>query len=190
MDVLGACGNVFSQRKISLARETFWLRIWIVSKWRVLAAVGFFSLCLSLSAQQIDRSGVFSMLTNSPPRFPFLTLSDGGLFSFSSALTWLQPTPSDFLPGLPTLAPRRTVTTPSSRVADTDSSKEAVDVQRSGLFDYTSAEVGFLYGRSTGKFGGDYKQGYITGEVGDDKFHISVGAAYEESNFRVPRFGR
>jgi hypothetical protein len=150
--------------------------------------VGFLGLCLSLSAQQIDRPYVFSGLNNSPPRFPALTLSDRQLFSFSSALAWMQPTPIDFLPGLPTMAPQRAIAA-SSAALPRDSSKEVVDVQRSGLFDYTSGEVGFLYGRSTGKFGGDYKQGYITGEVGDEKFHISVGAAYEESSFRNPRFG-
>jgi hypothetical protein len=152
------------------------------------AVFGFVGLCLSLSAQQIDRPYIFSGLNNSPLRYPSLTLSDNSFFSFSSALAWMQPVSPDFLPGLPTMAPRRAVT-PSSAAAARDSSKEVVDVQRTGLFDYAGGEVGFLYGRSTGKFGGDYKQGYIIGEVGDEKFHISVGAAYEESSFRIPRVG-
>ena len=100
----------------------------------------------------------------------------------------MEPVP-DFLPGLPAAAPPRPVAT-SGVTRAKDSSKEVIDVQRTGLFDYVGGEVGFLYGRSTGKFGGDYKQAYIIGEVGDDKFHISAGASYEESSWRVPRFGR
>ena len=56
-------------------------------------------------------------------------------------------------------------------------------------FDYVTGEVGFLYGHSSGKFGGDYMEGYIFGEVGNDRFHISAGASYQEWNGRVPRWG-
>ena len=113
-------------------------------------------------------------------------LLDGGLFSFSGALTWME-TPPDFLPALNTVRPTRVNSPP---IPGNDSSKEAVDLRRPGLLDYAGGEVGFLYGRSTGKFGGEYKQAYIIGEVGDDKFHISAGASYEESSWRVPHWGR
>ena len=159
-----------------------------MTKRAALGVIGFLSLCLSLSAQQTNRSEIFRSLNSSPPRFPSLTLSNGGFFSFSSSLSWVEPAPPDFLPGLPTMAPQRP--TAASYAAPRDSSKEVIDVQRTGLFDYAGGEVGFLYGRSTGKFGGDYKQAYIIGEVGDDKFHISAGASFEESSWRVPRFGR
>ena len=177
--------------------------------------IGFLGLCLTLFAQtshaqqtraftfdQLCRSGVVDS-GSAASRPDFLSrlnssawvrsvaapaLLEGGYFSFSSALTWTQPTSPNFLPGLPTMAPQRAVAT-SSAVAARDSSKEVVDVQRSNLFDYAGGEVGFLYGRSTGKFGGETKQAYIIGEVGDDKFHISAGAAYEESSWRVPRSG-
>ena len=156
---------------------------------RVLPGViGFLGLCLTLSAQQTDRPDIFRSLNSSPPRFPSLTLSNGGFFSFSSALSWMEPAP-DFLPGLPAAAPPRPIAISTAARAK-DSSKEEIDVQRTGLFDYAGGEVGFMYGRSTGKFGGDYKQAYIIGEVGDDKFHISAGASYEESSWRVPRSGR
>ena len=160
-----------------------------MTKRAALGVIGFLSLCLSLSAQQTNRSEIFRSLNSSPPRFPSLTLSNGGFFSFSSSLSWVEPAPPDFLPGLPAAAPQRPIAT-SAAARARDSSKEAIDVQRTGLFDYAGGEVGFLYGRSTGKFGGDYKQAYIIGEVGDEKFHISAGASYEESSWRVPRFGR
>ena len=153
-----------------------------------LGVIGFLSLCSSVLAQQTDRPDIFHSLNSSPPRFPSLTLSNGGFFSFPSSLSWVEPVP-DFLPGLPAPPPPRPIVTSAAPRAR-DSSKEVIDVQRTGLFDYAGGEVGFLYGRSTGKFGGDYKQAYIIGEVGDDKFHISAGASFEESSWRVPRFGR
>ena len=44
------------------------------------------------------------------------------------------------------------------------------------------------YGHASGKFGGDDFSTYIVGEAGNDKFHITVGASYEESSGRLPRF--
>jgi hypothetical protein len=52
---------------------------------------------------------------------------------------------------------------------------------------HTRAEVGFFYGRSDGKYGREDYSGYIMGGVGNDKFNITVGAAYSESEVRVPR---
>jgi hypothetical protein len=54
-------------------------------------------------------------------------------------------------------------------------------------FTYATGEIGFVYGRSTGKYGGDAKQAYIIGEAGNDKTQIFVGASYEDSSFRFPR---
>jgi hypothetical protein len=53
---------------------------------------------------------------------------------------------------------------------------------------YYGGEVGVLYGRWTGKGGGDLMQSYILGTVGTDKFQISVGAEYEESSGRSARY--
>jgi hypothetical protein len=157
---------------------------------RALSAVaGFLGLCLPLSAQQTDRPDFFSALNNSLPRFPSLALSDAQRFSFLSAFTWMEPTTPDFLPALKATAPPKAN---ASAMPGKDSSKEVkevVDMQRPNLFDYASGEVGFLYGQSTGKYGVEVEQGYIFGEVGNDKVHISVGAAYENSSGHVPRFG-
>ena len=51
-------------------------------------------------------------------------------------------------------------------------------------FDYATGEIGFTYGRATGKFGGDFKEAYILGTAGNDHFQISAGALYQDSNFR------
>jgi len=159
---------------------------------RALSAVaGFLGLCLPLFAQQTDRPDIFSALNNSSLRFPSLALSDGRLFSFSGAVAppllfnWMEPTLPDFLPASSTPKPQRVTALPAP---PKDSSKEVVDVQRSNLLDYAGGEVGFLYGTSTGKFGREVEQGYFIGDVGNDKFHITVGALYENSSGRFPRF--
>ena len=153
---------------------------------RALSAVaGFLGLCLPLFAQQTYRPYLFSALNNSIS-LPSLSLSDGRLFSLSSAFTWMQPTPPDFLPALSPPLPQ-TATAPAAYPKD--SSKEVVDLQKPNLFDYAHGEIGFLYGRSTGKFSGDVEQGYFIGEVGNDKVHITAGAFYENSSVRFPRFG-
>jgi len=47
---------------------------------------------------------------------------------------------------------------------------------------YCGGEVGVLYGRWSGKGGGDMWETYIVGTVGNDKFQITAGASYDEWN--------
>jgi hypothetical protein len=159
---------------------------------RALSAVaGFLSLCLPLFAQQIGRPDIFSALNDKSLRLPSLMLADGESFSFPSAFSWIEPTQSDFLPALSMASmTARSHRASAPAVPAEDSSKEIATVRRSNLFDYAGGEVGFLYGRSTGKFGREVEAGYILGEVGNDKFQINVGASYENSSGRFPRFGR
>ena len=155
----------------------------------VVACGGFLSLCLSLSAQQIDRADLWSALNNSSLRFPSLGLSDAQLFSFATAFNRMETSTPAFLPAsaLPTTAPQRAIAYVTPVTDAKDSSKEVSDVSRRNLLDYVHGEVGFLYGRSTGKFGGSVEQGYVIGDVGDEKFHITAGAAFENSSIRWPR---
>ena len=55
---------------------------------------------------------------------------------------------------------------------------------------YYGGEVGFLYGRWSGKGGGDMWETYVVGTVGNDKFQITAGASYDEwdANGRGLRF--
>lgn len=48
-------------------------------------------------------------------------------------------------------------------------------------------EVGVLYGRSSGKYGGDLFQSYIIGTAGNEHFQVTAGASYEEWTGRSPR---
>ena len=170
-----------------------------MGKRALVAVVGFLGLCSPLFAQQTQRLDIFRALTSSVLSFPSLTLADGQLFSFTGAVaqplsfSWMEATPPDV--SLPTdvILPTVIVRGPRGATAFTapgeDSSKEVVDVRRSNSY-YAGGEVGALYGRSSGKNGVAVEQGYIIGEVGDDKFSITAGASYERTSGRVSRFGR
>ena len=165
-----------------------------MTKRALFAVAGFLSLCLTLFAQQTFLPDTFNALNNnSSLRFPSLALSDGGSFSFAGAVAppllfnWMETTTPVDLPALTVKGPQRAAY--ASTTSGQDSSKEGVDV-RPPKFGYAGGEVGVLYGRSSGKFGREVEQGYFMGEVGNDKFHITAGASYEEWNGHVPRFSR
>jgi hypothetical protein len=148
---------------------------------RALCALGgFLSLCLPAAFAQPD------MLSGSSFGLPSLALSDGQPFSLSSAFIRMETATPDFLPALSAAEPQRAA---APETSGKDSSSKVLEVRRP-YFDYAGGEVGVLYGKSSGKFGREFEQGYIIGSVGNDKFQITAGASYENSNGRVPRWGR
>lgn len=180
-----------------------------MTKQVVLGVAAFLGLCLSLGAEQPLRVLSLAQLNslspqNSRPLFfqpavfsrlgdPLLVDGSPGPTTFSNRETFslattfnLVGTPTSFLPTTVAMqSPSRTL--PATYSKDKDSADYPLDL-RPGY--YVTGEVGFVYGRSTGKFGGDYKEGYIIGEVGNDKVHITVGASYEDWNGRTFRLGR
>ena len=166
----------------------------LMAKRGVFMVAGFFGFCLPLFGQQTDRADFFRTLNSSDLPFSWLALSDTQPFSFSGAVvppllfTWMETTtPVDVV--LPTIVVKAPAGTVAYAAPVEDPSKEVVDVRRSHSY-YAGGEMGALYGRSSGKFGREVEEGYIVGGVGDDKFNITVGAAWEHSSGRVPRFGR
>ena len=157
-----------------------------MTKRALAAAMGIVSVCSPLLAEQTYRADIATALNSSSFYVPSLTLSDPQLFSFLNPLETRTP---DFLPPLLAMELPQRATARASATSLQDSSKEVVDVRRP-LLDYAGGEVGFMFGVSTGKFGGTYEAGYITGGVGNDKFQINVGASYENWNGRGPRWGR
>ena len=175
----------------------------------VLGVAAFLSFCLSLGAEQPARALSLAQLNSLAPQNsrslffqptvfsrlgnPLLIDGSPGPATFSSRETFslattfnLAGTPTSFLPTTMAMqSPSRSVPATSSK--DKDSSDYPLDL-RPGY--YVTGEVGFVYGRATGKFGGDYKEGYIIGEVGNDKIHITAGASYEDWNGRTLRLGR
>jgi hypothetical protein len=157
---------------------------------RVFVAVaGFAGLCLCLSAEQtrgadqlqLDRS----ILDRSLLRSPSLSLEDSERFFFSTSFGWMQPT-ADFLPAFNPVQPRSVASPNASRRNSLD---DGVDLQSPDRI-RVGGEVGFLYGRSSGKYGREVEAGYVIGELGNDKFHLTVGTSYERSSGRIPRWGR
>ncbi len=96
---------------------------------------------------------------------------------------------SAFLPVFNPTEPRRVRTAERDRsgLDAKDGYGEISDAQ-SRLF--YGGEVGFLYGKETGKHGGDFNQTYFRTEIGNDKFRLSFGASYSEWNSGSRRGGR
>ena len=140
------------------------------------------SLAAANNASVLLQPTLFNSLDNPVFGLPF---SNRDVFSLATTFNLVGATPQSFLPFSPAMeSPRASRPATSAK----DSSDQLLDLRPN--FDYVTGEVGFLYGHSSGKFGGDYLQGYIFGEVGNDRVHISAGASYEEWNGRVPRWGR
>lgn len=186
----------------------------VMTKTALLAVVALFGFSLSLSAQQPSRSSsnksdaitlaqIYRLdRLNSGSGFlqpgRFSSLDNPILFGgFPSVGTFLNrenfslSTTFNLIGTAPTFFPATyAMTEPRSRIpadSDKDSPEHPFDLRPNY---YVTGEVGFLYGHSSGKFGGDYLNGYIIGEVGNDRFNITVGASHEEWTGRVPRWGR
>jgi hypothetical protein len=149
-------------------------------------------LVLHLSSSHGAQPAPLTSLDSAVPRLPALALSSGNNFSFATGFQWAEATP-EFLPTLNALYPvsaQRARADVAAVDLSKDPSKEAVELKRTSLFDYATGEIGFMYGKSSGKYGIESEQGYIMGEVGNEHLHISAGASYDNVNGRLPRFVR
>ena len=176
------------------------------------AVVGFLSLCLPLAAQQtnpfegVDDETITldqlrhtsaldaaSALTLYQPDIfrtvdgsilihglPALTLLDGRRFPISSAMGRMGMTPLDIFP-VAFLSAVDVQKVNCSPIYGTDSPSGVVNFRLNRY--YSGGEVGLFYGR--GKHGYEEKQAYILGGVGDDRFQITAGAAYQETSGRI-----
>lgn len=178
---------------------------------RTLFAVAvFFGLCFSVTAQEAPPAAATTSLslrefgpdTLSDVRFslgrsiatldnayddlPSLALADRARFAFPSAFAWIEGTPSNSLAESDLQEPPR-VRQPARAIAQ-ESSSRPVDLLPK--FDYATSEVGIFYGKSTGKYGREVKQGYLLSEIVEGNTHISVGVSYQESTRNTPRSGR
>jgi hypothetical protein len=156
----------------------------LMTKRALFAVAGFLGLCLSLSAQQ-TQSPEQLLFNGSTLNRPFLTLADRERFSFMTAFNW--QTPLDFLPSFNPAEPRSVA---SPTLSDHGNSSDDVVEIRSTDRIHVGGEVGFLYGKSSGKYGREDFQTYLIGTVGNEKFSITAGYLHQESSGRVPRWGR
>jgi hypothetical protein len=124
-------------------------------------------------------------------RGPVRTWSDGGWLASQNALTQIGMASLDLFPvafwtpEVFTSVPRRQGNgvrdsrSENSRIDGKDSAGE-MTVESPTDRVYYGGEVGVLYGRWSGKGGGDMWETYIVGTVGNDKFQITAGASYDE----------
>jgi hypothetical protein len=152
--------------------------------------VGAFNPALALGFYQprISAGDSFLLFHRGPVR----TWSDGGWLASESALTQIGIAPLDLFPaafpppeifggmaGLPGNGVRD-FRVQNSRMDGKDSAGEITEPSLGRV--YYGGEVGFLYGRWSGKGGGDMWETYVVGTVGNDKFQITAGAAFDEWN--------
>jgi hypothetical protein len=153
------------------------------------AAVGFFALCLSLSAQQPlgpeQRLYSASLLDYPTVESPWASLENRDRFFFSTAFGSMRPSENY----LPVLDPSEPLSYAAPATSDSKNSLDrVVDLRAPNRFSY-GGEIGFLYGKSTGKqgYGREDFQTYILGTVGNDKFQITAGFLHQETTVNVPR---
>jgi hypothetical protein len=125
-------------------------------------------------------------------RGPVRTWSDGGWLASENALTQIGMASLDLFPvafwtpegfGSVSGPTRNGVRNSRSEDSRTDGKDGAGEIMESPLDRvYYGGEVGVLYGRWSGKGGGDMFETYVVGTVGNDKFQITAGASYEEWN--------
>jgi hypothetical protein len=163
-----------------------------MGKQALFALAGLLGLSASVSAQDIrdfvsvqpvkERTDCFGTLTNVWNDPVPLQLADRRVFTFPSAFAWMPAPPAYYIPAMPLAAPPQVV-------ANTTIVPDSPD-RSPGLLskvDYAGGEVGFFYGKSSGKFGREVTAGYILGEVVEGNTHISVGASYDHTTGRAPR---
>ena len=148
------------------------------------AVAAFFGLCLSLSAQMQSPEQI--LFNGDTLNRPNLSLADQDRFFFSTSFGAMQAT-SDFLPTFSPVGPRSVV---SPAMLDSKNSFDDVVEIRSTNRVYVGGEVGFFYGKSTGKYGREDFQSYIIGTIGNEKFSITAGYLRQESSGRIPRWRR
>jgi hypothetical protein len=173
---------------------------------RAFLVVGFFALCFPLAAQTppLDASSAFAFFRPEIfstvdslaliDRLPVLNFLDGTRLPVSSEMGRMGTAPVEF-PSLTYMnmsvayvsaaKVRRVNAAQVSGKDGKDSSAEMMTAPSAPY--YYGGEVGFMYGHSSGKFGGDEFGTYIDGVVGNDKFQINAGASYQEWNGRFPR---
>ena len=147
------------------------------------------SFALSLYQPRISGAGDSFLLFR---RGPVRAWSDGGWLASENALTQIGMASLDFFPVafLPPEAfggvsgPKGNgAANSSSRNSGTDgkdSPNELLSSSQNPI--YYGGEVGVLYGQWSGKGGGDMWETYVVGTVGNDKFQINAGAAFDEWN--------
>jgi hypothetical protein len=155
-------------------------------KHALLAVAGLLGCSLPYSALQAQMPGQVPFGGTSLDRAflpvqPF-TLDGDQRFSFAS-LSWQAPV--SFLPSFSPKEPRSE--SPSTFPDSKNPLDNTVELRARDRV-YVGGQIGFLYGSTTGKYGGSFQSGYVIGEIGNDYFHLTVGTSYSKSNGSGPNW--
>jgi hypothetical protein len=149
------------------------------------AALGFFALCLPLGAQQL--SGPERLLLGGTAldyaQSPWVSLENRDPFLFSTAFGSMRPVENY----LPAFDPSEKLSYAAPRTADSKNPVDnIVELTAPSRF-YYGGELGFLYGKSTGKYGREDFSSYILGTIGTEHFQLTAGFLHQETTFNFPR---
>src|SRR4051812_13787756 len=116
---------------------------------------------------------------------PWSSLESQDRFFFSTGFGSMRTT-QEFLPTLDSGQPLSAayVTSDSKNAIDRITDLHAPSKVQFG------GELGFLYGKSTGRYGREDFAGYIIGTVGNDRFSITAGYYRGETTYSSPRWRR
>ena len=116
---------------------------------------------------------------------PWASLENRSQFLFSTAFGSMR-TAQEFLPAFDPSAP---LSAPYVSPDNKNSVDRIVDLRAPDRIQF-GGEIGFLYGKSTGKYGREDFAGYVIGTVGNDKFSLTAGYYRQETTFSGPRARR
>lgn len=149
-----------------------------------LAMAGFLALAPSLPARALPFDG--TLLDSPTIDSPWASLDSRDRFFFSTAFGSMRNTP-EYLPAFDPVEPlTNSYVAPTSR---RDSLDRIVDLRAPNRIQF-GGEIGFLYGKSTGKYGREDFSTYLIGTVGNDKFSITAGILHQETTYTNPRWRR
>ena len=167
--------------EILLALPGFWRKIYRMIRRALFALVGIVALGQPLVARPPEQLLLDGDALDREE--PWASLENQYRFFFSSAFGSMRAT-QEFLPTFDPSEPLSMAYLPSGE--SKDSLDRIIDLQAPNKIRF-GGEVGFFYGKSTGKYGREDFAGYIIGTVGNEKFSINVGYLHQESTFNVPR---
>lgn len=151
---------------------------------------------LSLYRPMIPSASNNSLLFRNGPVRPW---SDGAQLVSESAFVQIGMAPLGLFPAaylttsdVGPVSPRKSVaaSNPRPEMLASDAKDLPSEMISSPLNPvYYSGEVGFVYGRWSGKGSGDYVGSYVWGQAGNDKFQITAGASFEDWSGNSPKSG-
>jgi hypothetical protein len=158
-------------------------------KGALFAMAGFLGVCISVSAQQTQRPEPLqldSSLDRPYLGLPPISLENRDRLFFSTAFGSIRPEVNF----LPPYSPWESPSYARPNVPDNKSSRDDVVYVRNPDPIRYGGEIGFLYGKSSGKYGREDFSSYIIGTVGNDKFSITAGFLHQETTFSGSRWRR